>query len=136
MATISQMNKRGVKYKGGFRGSYIALPLLIEHKIRLDILDFSVDESRVRNCDSYCRMQIRINGGLYVTWHSSEIMTLFLKDCKADETMTGATNFPLENCMVTIGDDRGYYLQDATKDAVKPSKSLLDQLVDISRRRR
>lgn len=136
MAKVSQMNSRGVRYKGGFRGSYIALSLLIEYKIRIDVLDFSVDESCVRNCESYCRMQVRIAGRLIVTWHSSELMTEFLKDCKADEQTSGEAAFPLEGCMVVIGDDRGYYLQDATEDAVTPDEELLNKLIDMSRRRR
>lgn len=136
MATISQLNKKGIRYKGGFRGSYIAIQLLIEYRIRIDVIDYSLDRSCVRNCESYCRMQIRISGSLYVTWHSSELLTEFLKDCKEHEESTGDAAYPLESCIVTVGDDRGYYLQDAPDDAITPDKELIDRLVEQSRRRR
>ena len=102
-----------VKYRGGFKGTYIGIGILISKRIPFDIIDFIRDKSCVHDCESYCRMQIRINGKLYVTWHSSEILTNFLEDCRSQETDTEKL-FPIEDCIMTVGEDRGYYLQDAS----------------------
>lgn len=127
MPKVSQI---GVKYRGGFRGSYIDISQLIDRKIKLDVMDFTCGQSCVRNCETYCRMQIRINGALHVTWHSSEVLTTYLEDCKKHEQATGDIAFPIEDCIVTIGEDRAYYLQDAPSDSFVPTKEELERIVN------
>ena len=133
MPKISQIN---VKYRGGFRGSYIGISQLIERKVKLDVLDFTCGQSCVRNCETYCRMQIRISGALFVTWHSSEVLTTFLHDCKKHQEETGEATFPLEDCIITVGDDRAYYLQDAPCDAFSPTKEELERIVNKANKNR
>lgn len=133
MPRISQI---GVQYRGGFRGSYIDIAQLIDRRVKIDIIDFVRGESCVRNCESYCRMQIKINGKLCVTWHSSENLTSFLEDCKRHTEETGEVTFPLEECIITVGDDKAYYLQDAPEDAYVPCEKELEKMFDKSRRKR
>lgn len=131
MARISQI---GVQYRGGFRGSYIDVAQLIDKRVKFDVLDFLRGQSCVRNCESYCRMQIRIAGKLCVTWHSSELLTNFLEDCKKHQEETGDAVFPIEDCMITIGDDKAYYLIDVPDDAFEPNEKELEKMLDKARR--
>ena len=97
-----------VKYRGGFKGSFICIQLLIERKVCLDVLDFTHKDSCVRDCDKFCYMQIRIGGRLCVTWQASEVLTGFLEDCKAEEQENGEAIFPVEDSIITVGEDRAY----------------------------
>lgn len=133
---MPKVSEIGVKYRGGFKGSYIEISQLIDRRVKLDVIDFILGQSCVRNCESYCRMQIRMAGGLYVTWHSSEVLTNYLEDCKKHESETGEVVFPIEDCIITVGDDRAYYLQDAPSDALIPTKDELDQMVKKAHRNR
>lgn len=71
-----------VPFKGGFKGGYVPVECLIDHKIIMDVKAFMRDRSRVRDCEFYCKMQIAIDGKLHVTWHSSEILTGFLRTAR------------------------------------------------------
>jgi hypothetical protein len=130
-----RVSETGVAYRGGFKGSFIDVGNLIDHKVRMDILDFTSDKSCVRDCEDYCRMQIRVAGRLYVTWHSSAILTDFLKDCREKERTDGVSVFPIEDCVITLGDDRGYYLEDAPEGSAI-SDCDLEKIVGHSRKRR
>lgn len=102
---------------------------------RRDVIDFEKEEkSNVRNCDFYCRMQLRISGVLCVTWHSSEVLTNFLEDCREHQQDTGEVVFPIECCMFSVGDDRAYYLIDAPDDAFVPTERELEKMFDKARR--
>lgn len=125
MPKVSSIN---VKYRGGFRGFYVNIKTLISKSIPLDIVDFEMDKSCVRGCSTYCRMQIKINGKPYVTWHSSEILAQFLSDCKAHQEETGEVTFPVEQCIISVGDDKGFYLADAPENAYIPSESEMEKL--------
>lgn len=110
---MTKVSGIGVKYRGGFRGPYISIAQLIENKVEMDIRDFATESSCVRDCENYTKMQIRINGKLYVTWHSSAVLANFLSDCRAKEAEDGEAIFPIEQCNIIIGDDRSYYLVDS-----------------------
>lgn len=132
MARPSEIN---VKYRGGFKGSYIALQLLIERKVRLDVLNFTYKASCVRDCEKFCYMQIRVGGRLCVTWQASEVLTGYLEDCKTAEQEDGATPiFPITDSIITVGEDRAYYLIDASNDALTPTDAEFDELVRDSKR--
>ena len=123
-----------VKYRGGFKGSYLCLHLLIERKVRIEVLDFTHKESCVRDCDKFCYMQIRVGGRLCVTWQASEVLTGFLEDCRAEESESGEHIFPITDSIVTVGEDRAYYLIDAPADALQPTDAEFDDLVRESKR--
>lgn len=125
-----------VRCRGGFRGPYIDTSLLIAHAVILDILDFVIEKSSVKSCDNYCRMQIRLNGRLYVTWHSSALLTHYLEDCKALEAAENKPVFPIESCIILQGDDRGYYLEDSSKaQGQEPTDDLISRLINQSKNR-
>lgn len=132
---MPKLSSISVKYRGGFRGSYIDVTQLIDKRVRVDVIDFKKKEkSNVRNCDFYCRMQLRISGVLCVTWHSSEVLTNFLEDCREHQQDTGEVVFPIECCMFSVGDDRAYYLIDAPDDAFVPTERELEKMFDKARR--
>lgn len=132
---MPKISSISVKYRGGFRGSYIDISQLIDKRVKLDVIDFKKEEkSNVRNCEFYCRMQLRISGVLCVTWHSSEVLTHFLEDCRAHQQDTEEIVFPLESCMFSVGDDRAYYLIDAPDDALSPTEKELEKMFEKARR--
>ncbi len=117
MPKISQIP---VKYKGGYRGPYIDIHQLIDRKIKVDVLDFLITDSKVRGCSFMCKMQLRISGRLAVTWCSSELLSGFLKDCREKEKEDNIVIFPIEQAIFLIGEDRAYYMADAPEDAFVP----------------
>lgn len=121
-----------VKFRNGFRGSFIDIQQLIEKKLKLDIVDFTKQESKVRGCEFMCKMQIRINGKPFVTWHSSEVLSSYLEDCRAYEKDSGEVVFPIEG-MITLGEDRAYYFVDSI-DSKIITESELDIIVERARR--
>lgn len=131
-----------VKYRGGFRGPYIDVRTLIERRIKLTVLDFERKPSNVRDCESYTHMQIRISGVLCVTWHSSTVLTNYLEDCRGQsdaiiqDTGTDPGIFPINDCIITEGPDRGYYLEDAPHDAWELTESDIIRLSNESHRGR
>lgn len=135
---MARPSQTGIQYRGGFRGSYIPVSVLIDEGWTFDIIDFIVDDSCVRDCESYCRMQIRIGGVLYVTWHSSELLSQYLNDCKTQEQATGVAMYPLEWCKVIVGDDRGYSIVDSDTNppTAEEVQKVLDKLKRNSYKRR
>lgn len=103
-----------VQFRGGMRGSHIDIKELIRKETVMDIISFEVCPSRVRNCERMCKMQIRIEGELHVTWHSSEVLTNFLVDCKEQEEKDGVVNYPIEGVVIYTGDDKSYMIKDGT----------------------
>ena len=67
-----------VQYRGGFKEPYIDVQLLIEKKVKLDVMDFTLKPSNLPDCESFCYMKIRIGGRHAVTWHSSGVLTQYL----------------------------------------------------------
>lgn len=132
MARISELTDRGIRYRGGFRGKRIAITDLIDSRARFNLVDFRIDDSRVRDCATYCIMQIEMAGHYYVTWHSSSILSEFLTEVKAQSP----DYFPITDCMLYEGDDRGYYLKDADDSAVTLSESEVERMMrNVGRRR-
>lgn len=128
MPKPSQIN---VQCRGGLRGSYIDISQLIDKTVKLDVIEFKREnKSNVRGCDFYCRMQIRVGNKLCVTWHSSELLTNYLEDCKQHEAETGESIFPIEDCVISVGEDKGYYLIDATEESFVPSEKEFEKIVD------
>lgn len=124
-----------VQYRGGLRGSFIDISQLIDKAVKLDIIDFKREnKSNVRGCEFYCRMQIRVAGKLCVTWHSSELLTGYLEDCKQQEAESGEAIFPIEDCVISVGEDKAYYLADAPADAFVPTEKELEKMADKARR--
>lgn len=111
MARISEIK---VKPRGGFRGKFAKIRKLIDRRVRLNIEDFREAASRLRDCDKRCDMQLDINGRKIVTWHSSEVLTQYLKDCRAVEDDEGVAYFPIESVRITEQDDGSYMLVDAS----------------------
>lgn len=130
MPKVSEID---VKYRGSFKGSYIDIQQLIDNSVVMDVLDFSLEKSCVKSCESYCKMQIRIEGHLFVTWHSSEMLSNYLSDCKLKQD-EGVVVFPIEDCVIVVGDDRAYYLEDAPAVYQHLSDKDIERMVGKSRR--
>lgn len=131
-----------VQYRGGYRGPYIDIRKLIENRVKLTVIDFQERKSQMRDVESYTHMQIRISGKLCVTWHSSAVLANYLEDCRAqsqmlqDQTGKDPGIFPINDCIIVEGEDRGYYLEDAPHDAWELTESDILRLSDESHRGR
>ena len=131
-----------VQYRGGYRGPYIDIRTLIEKRVKLTVIDFQERKSQMRDVDSYTHMQIRISGKLCVTWHTSAVLANYLEDCRAqsqmlqDQTGKDPGIFPINDCIIVEGEDRGYYLEDAPHDAWELTESDILRLSDESHRGR
>ena len=131
-----------VQYRGGYRGPYIDIRTLIEKRVKLTVIDFQERKSQMRDVESYTHMQIRISGKLCVTWHTSAVLANYLEDCRAQSQMlqeqTGKDPgiFPINDCIIVEGEDRGYYLEDAPHDAWELTESDILRLSDESHRGR
>lgn len=125
---MPRLSEIDVKYRGGYRGSWIDINDLIAKEIPMDIVEFRMDASQVKGCENYCRMQIKIGGKPYVTWHSSAILSGYLEDCMNQQATDGVVNFPIEWVIIYTGDDGGYYLKDAG-DAKVPTEAELNRLI-------
>lgn len=125
-----------VKLRGGFKGPHIDVQLLIESKVKLDILDFSMKESCVRDCENFCYMQIRIQGRLAVTWQSSGVLTQYLQDCRLAQEEQGMEVFPISDCVIVQGEDRCYTLMDSDSSSLECDEHIFYDLVDQSKRHR
>ena len=131
-----------VQYRGGFRGPYIDIRTLIEKRVKLTVIDFQPRKSQMRDVDSYTHMQIRISGKLCVTWHSSAVLANYLEDCRAQSQMLQEELgcdpgiFPINDCIIVEGEDRGYYLEDAPHDAWELTESDILRVSDESNRGR
>ena len=104
-----------VQYRGGYRGPYIDIRTLIEKRVKLTVIDFQCRKSQMRDVESYTHMQIRISGKLCVTWHTSAVLANYLEDCRAQSQMLQEELgcdpgiFPINDCIIVEGEDRGYY---------------------------
>lgn len=131
-----------VQYRGGYRGPYIDIRTLIEKRVKLTVIDFQERKSQMRDVESYTHMQIRISGKLCVTWHTSAVLANYLEDCRAqsqmlqDQTGKDPGIFPINDCIIVEGEDRGYYLEDAPHDAWELTESDILRLSDESHRGR
>ncbi len=131
-----------VQYRGGYRGPYIDIRKLIENRVKLTVIDFQERKSQMRDVESYTHMQIRISGKLCVTWHTSAVLANYLEDCRAqsqmlqDQTGKDPGIFPINDCIIVEGEDRGYYLEDAPHDAWELTENDILRLSDESNRGR
>ncbi len=131
-----------VQYRGGYRGPYIDIRTLIEKRVKLTVIDFQERKSQMRDVDSYTHIQIRISGKLCVTWHTSAVLANYLEDCRAQSQMLQEELgcdpgiFPINDCIIVEGEDRGYYLEDAPHDAWELTESDILRLSDESNRGR
>ena len=131
-----------VQYRGGYRGPYIDIRTLIEKRVKLTVIDFQERKSQMRDVESYTHMQIRISGKLCVTWHTSAVLANYLEDCRAQSQMLQEELgcdpgiFPINDCIIVEGEDRGYYLEDAPHDAWELTEADILRLSDESNRGR
>lgn len=124
---MPKVSSLGIKWKGGFKGSYIPVSELIDHKIVVNITNFEVRPSCMHG-SQMCMTQIEICGRPMVTWHGSQNLINFLNECRMQE-QNGAQCFPIEDCIFTQGDDGGYYLADADNTCTRITAGELDELM-------
>ena len=125
-----------VKYRGGFKGPYIDVQLLIEKKVKLDVMDFTLKPSNLPDCESFCYMKIRIGGRHAVTWQSSGVLTQYLQDCKHAEEVDGVAIFLIDECIISQGDDKAYMLIDADNGSLLCGEDVFYDLVDETKKRK
>lgn len=124
---MPKVSSLGIKWKGGFRGSYIPVSELIDRKIVVNITNFEVRPSCMHG-SQMCMTQIEICGRPMVTWHGSQNLISFLNECRMQEQL-GTQCFPIEDCIFTQGDDGGYYLADADNTCTRITAGELDELM-------
>lgn len=124
---MPKVSSLGIKWKGGFKGSYIPVSELIDRKIVVNITNFEVRPSCMHG-SQMCMTQIEICGRPMVTWHGSQNLINFLNECRMQEQQ-GAQCFPIEDCIFTQGDDGGYYLADADNTCTRITAGELDELM-------
>lgn len=124
---MPKVSSLGIKWKGGFRGSYIPVSELIDRKIVVNITNFEVRPSCMHG-SQMCMTQIEICGRPMVTWHGSQNLINFLNECRMQEQQ-GTQCFPIEDCIFTQGDDGGYYLADADNTCTRITAGELDELM-------
>lgn len=125
--TMPKVSSLGIKWKGGFKGSYILVSELIDRKIVVNITNFEVRPSCMHG-SQMCMTQIEICGRPMVTWHGSQNLINFLNECRMQEQQ-GTQCFPIEDCIFTQGDDGGYYLADADNTCTRITAGELDELM-------
>lgn len=124
---MPKVSSLGIKWKGGFKGSYIPVSELIDRKIVVNITNFEVRPSCMHG-SQMCMTQIEICGRQMVTWHGSQNLINFLNECRMQEQQ-GTQCFPIEDCIFTQGDDGGYYLADADNTCTRLTAGELDELM-------
>lgn len=124
---MPKVSSLGIKWKGGFKGSYIPVSELIDRKIVVNITNFEVCPSCMHG-SQMCMTQIEICGRPMVTWHGSQNLINFLNECRMQEQQ-GTQCFPIEDCIFTQGDDGGYYLADADNTCTRLTAEELDELM-------
>ena len=77
--TMPKVSSLGIKWKGGFKGSYIPVSELIDRKIVVNITNFEVRPSCMHG-SQMCMTQIEICGRPMVTWHGSQNLINFLNE--------------------------------------------------------
>ena len=98
---MPKVSSLGIKWKGGFKGSYIPVSELIDRKIVVNITNFEVRPSCMHG-SQMCMTQIEICGRPMVTWHGSQNLINFLNECRMQEQQ-GTQCFPIEDCIFTQG---------------------------------
>ena len=86
--TMPKVSSLGIKWKGGFKGSYIPVSELIDRKIVVNITNFEVRPSCMHG-SQMCMTQIEISGRPMVTWHGSQNLINFLNECRMQEHTSG-----------------------------------------------
>ncbi len=129
---MPKVSSLGIKWKGGFRGSYIPVSELIDRRIVVNITDFDVRPSCVHG-SQMCMTQLEIGGRPMVTWHGSQNLIGFLNECRLSE-QHGNVCFPIEGCIFTHGDDGGYYLADADDSCLRLTAEEAEEISDGRRR--
>lgn len=124
---MPKVSSLGIKWKGGFKGSYIPVSELIDRKIVVNITNFEVRPFCMHG-SQMCMTQIEICGRPMVTWHGSQNLINFLNECRMQEQQ-GTQCFPIEDCIFTQGDDGGYYLADADNTCTRITAGELDELM-------
>lgn len=124
---MPKVSSLGIKWKGGFKGSYIPVSELIDRKIVVNITNFEVRPSCMHG-SQMCMTQIEICGRPMVTWNGSQNLINFLNECRMQEQQ-GTQCFPIEDCIFTQGDDGGYYLADADNTCTRITAGELDELM-------
>lgn len=130
--TMPKVSSLGIKWKGGFKGSYIPVSELIDRKIVVNITNFEIRPSCMHG-SQMCMTQIEICGRPMVTWHGSQNLINFLNECRMQEQQ-GAQCFPIEDCIFTQGDDGGYYLADADNTCTRLSAEEINNIAKYRRR--
>ena len=92
--TMPKVSSLGIKWKGGFKGSYIPVSELIDRKIVVNITNYEVRPSCMHG-SQMCMTQIEISGRPMVTWHGSQNLINFFNDCRTQE-QSGTQCFPLD----------------------------------------
>lgn len=129
---MPKVSSLGIKWKGGFKGSYIPVSELIDRKIVVNITNFEIRPSCMHG-SQMCMTQIEICGRPMVTWHGSQNLINFLNECRMQEQQ-GAQCFPIEDCIFTQGDDGGYYLADADNTCTRLTVGEIEELKGCRRR--
>lgn len=129
---MPKVSSLGIKWKGGFKGSYIPVSELIDRKIVVNITNFEVRPSCMHG-SQMCMTQIEICGRPMVTWHGSQNLINFLNECRMQEQQ-GAQCFPIEDCIFTQGDDGGYYLADADETCTRLTVGEFDEIAKYRHR--
>ena len=130
--TMPKVSSLGIKWKGGFKGSYIPVSELIDRKIVVNITNFEVRPSCMHG-SQMCMTQIEICGRPMVTWHGSQNLINFLNECRMQE-LQGTQCFPIEDCIFTQGDDGGYYLADADNTCTMLTAEEINNIAKYRRR--
>lgn len=130
--TMPKVSSLGIKWKGGFKGSYIPVSELIDRKNVVNITNFEVRPSCMHG-SQMCMTQIEICGRPMVTWHGSQNLINFLNECRMQEQQ-GTQCFPIEDCIFTQGDDGGYYLADADNTCTRLTAEEINNIAKYRRR--
>lgn len=123
-----------VKPKTGTVGSHIDIKTLIEERVVLNILDFELKDSAYDG-KPLCIMQLEISSRLMITWHGSNGLINYLKECKNAES-DGEVCFPIEDCIIIQNSDGSYAVQDADESCTKLTAEDLDDLASKNKRKR
>ena len=129
---MPKVSSLGIKWKGGFKGSYIPVSELIDRKIVVNITNYEVRPSCMHG-SQMCMTQIEISGRPMVTWHGSQNLINFFNDCRTQE-QSGTQCFPIEDCIFTQGDDGGYYLADADNTCTMLTAEEINNIAKYRRR--
>ena len=130
---MPKFSSLGISTGNGFKGSYVAILLLIDRKVVINVERYDVRPSRMHE-SRLCMVQLTISGRPIVTWCGSEnLINIFTQ--ATEKEGQGEQCFPFEECIFTRGEDGGYYIQDADDSCFRPTAEQVDDLIDESRHR-